>query len=136
LSSAPSPVATYINNLIAIAMTGKYLSASLPTSGRTQLLPVPVTTSSLSPSPLDSAYLSVNGTILTADDINMFKFRNNVTAVVPVSLTLLEQTGGKYFEWEVLHYSIAVNLTGRYVDTKCLYILEHTACVKYTIYCL
>ena len=59
---------------------------------------------------IDTDWSSVNGTILTAPDLNDFNFRNNQTAVVPKPLDLPSNatTSNGTFVWNVPAFSITV----------------------------
>jgi alpha-N-arabinofuranosidase len=64
----------------------------------------------------DTDYLNVNGTILTANDVNSFNFMDNRTAVVPrkleglSKLVLVKEKSDLVTEWkwEVPRWSITV----------------------------
>ncbi|RDW71039.1 hypothetical protein BP6252_07602 [Coleophoma cylindrospora] len=59
---------------------------------------------------LESAWTSVNGTIITNPDPNGYNYKNNATAITPVPLNLTSTTpsGNGSWEWNVPAYSITV----------------------------
>ncbi|KAL3425240.1 alpha-N-arabinofuranosidase A [Phlyctema vagabunda] len=59
---------------------------------------------------LETAWSSVNGTIITGPDPNGFNYRNNQTAIVPIPLNLTSSTPSVDGEWtwNVPSYSITV----------------------------
>lgn len=60
---------------------------------------------------LESGWTSVNGTIITGDDLNGFNYKNNATAISSQPLDLKGNTkprrGGDW-KWSVPGYSITV----------------------------